>query len=87
MWLGVLIISLISAPMFSGLGVGGTFGFFALCSTVGFFYFLCFMRSTQGLDKTQLRELYYPDSLKSDRDEFMHVPSSISNTPDHTLEH
>jgi len=63
-WFWVLIISIITPPMIDSLGVSATFAIFSGCAFTGAVYFWFFMKSTQGLDKEQLKVLYIPENLK-----------------------
>ena len=60
----VLFFSLVTSPLISGLGIVGTFAVFAVITFVGGFYFIVYMRSTQGLSSEACKVLFYPDDLK-----------------------
>lgn len=46
LWTCVLILSLTTANIIEGLGIGGTFGLFGVSSFIGGFYFIYAMKST-----------------------------------------
>lgn len=65
LWSSTLIVNTLMPILIANLGAGGTFGVFAVCSVLGGVYTMCFMKDTKGLDKDQLRELFFPSELKS----------------------
>jgi hypothetical protein len=64
LWGMVLFFSLVTSPLITGIGIVGTFALFAAITFVGGFYFLVYMRSTQGLSSEACKVLFYPDDLK-----------------------
>ena len=52
LWLSVLIISIITGPLFeSGLGSAGTFWLFGVLTLIGFVLLLFTIKDTQGLTR------------------------------------
>ena len=53
LWGFVLILSLVTDSMFSGLGNAGTFAFFSVCSLASSVFFFFFLREIKGMSREQ----------------------------------
>jgi|688.fasta_scaffold1163842_2 formate-dependent nitrite reductase membrane component NrfD len=63
-WFTVFVISLITPPLLENLGVAITFLIYGCCAFVGFIYFLTFMKPTEGLNKQELKILFFSEEYK-----------------------
>ena len=65
LWCSTLLVNTMMAPLTKAVHPVGTFAIFSIMSLVGAIFSIVFMRSIAGLSKEEIRQLYYPDALKS----------------------
>jgi len=64
LWGMVLIFSLTTGYLISGIGIVGTFSLFATVTILGGIYFIFKMENTEGLTSSQCKQAYWPKDLQ-----------------------
>jgi len=65
LWVCVLILSLYTNKMFSGLGQVYSFLIFSVISLISFVFFMIFMKETKGLSREESQRVYSKDNQVS----------------------
>ena len=70
-WASTLVLSLTTGAMITNIGVAGTFGFFAIITTIGAVYLNLKMENTEGKTYEECQQLFWPEKYRLGQSEVM----------------